>query len=157
MLRVNTRAVSRVTHTIALFPYVSIQSSPTECIPSTKHFVLATPGKMQTQQQGKTHISTHIQRLRHPLCRNAPQGSRQPVDVPRRRPAARVDIARQAGPVLRVADEEDTFNGAGLGAGEAGKGVDGSGGPLRVALKDKAFGGIGGEGLLDVVDDLRRR
>ena len=56
--------------------------------------------------------------------------------------------------MLRVADQEDAFDGSETGAGYVGHGVDGRGGALGVALEDEAFVGVGGEGGADVGDDL---
>lgn len=99
-------------------------------------------------------IDTNIQRLRHPITRNAAQRSAQAVDVAGRRAAVVVDVAGQPGAVLGVPDQEDAFDGGEGGAGELGEGVDGGGGALGVPLEDEAFGGGGGEGGADFVDDL---
>lgn len=54
-----------------------------------------------------------------------------------------------------VTDEKHTLDGVEVGTGDAGQGVDGCCGALRIALKNKAFVGIASEGSLDVVDDLK--
>lgn len=99
--------------------------------------------------------SAHIHGLGNPSSRDTAEEGRKAIDVLGGGAAVGVDVAGQAGAVLRVADEEDALDGVHGGAGEAGHGVDGGGGALGVALEDEAHVGVGGEGRSDLVDDLR--
>jgi len=99
--------------------------------------------------------SANIHGLGHPSSRDAAKDGRKTIDVLGGGATVGIDVAGKARAVLGVADEEDTLDGVHGGAGEAGHGVYGGGGALRVALEDKAHVGVGGEGRSDLVDDLR--
>jgi hypothetical protein len=101
--------------------------------------------------------SANIHGLGNPSGRDTAEQSRQTVHVLGGGAAVGVDIAGEAGTVLWVADEEDALDCVHGGAGEAGHGVYGGGGALRVALEDEAHVGVGAKGGGDLVDNLRIR
>lgn len=102
-----------------------------------------------------TYVVTNVHSLRHPVRRDATaQGSRESVDVLGCGTAVLVDVARQAGAVLGVTDEEHALNCVEGGAGEARHGVHGCGGALGVAFQNYAHIGVGADEGGDFVDDL---
>lgn len=141
MLRVNPVAVGSVTNTITLSTLVSL--------------VPGVPLISADKEAEGTYIDTNILRLGDPIARDtAGAESREAIDVPGRGAAVVVDVAGEAGLVVRVADEEDALDGVEGGAGQLGEGVDGGGRALRVAFQDEAFVRVRAEGALDFVDDL---
>ncbi len=56
--------------------------------------------------------------------------------------------------MLRIANEEDTFDGIEVGGCDAWKGIDGRSSTLRIALQNEAFIGVGEESAGDFVNDV---
>ena len=88
-------------------------------------------------------VSADIERLGDPVGWNTvgPK-SLEAIDVLGRGAAVGVDVAGESGLVLRVADEEDAFDGGEGGASQLGEGVDGCGCALGVAFEDEALVGV---------------
>lgn len=102
-------------------------------------------------------IDAHVQSLANPIAWDACRSeSRETVDISSGCAAVVVYVAGQPRLVLWVTDEEDTLDGVEVGSSELRQGVHGSSGTLRVAFEDEAFVRRGGEGSLDLVDDLVR-
>lgn len=147
VLGINAVAVGGVTDTITLSnPPLALSKIPLDL---TK--------KVQIKGARGTYIDTNILRLRDPVAGDAAGAEgREAVDVPGCGAAVVVDVAGEAGLVVRVADEEDALDGVEGGAGQLGQGVDGGGRALRVAFQDEAFVRVRAERALDFVDDLSK-
>lgn len=131
-------------------PYTSSQSA--NC---SSHLIPTATPAQTLQVRDSTHKNTYIPRLTHPRLRHALTAERrQAIDILGGAAALVIDVARQAGLVRRVANQEHALDGVEGRAGQFGECVDGRRCALRVAFEDDAFGGGSGDEGLDFVDDL---
>ena len=107
-----------------------------------------------TSRRIVTYISANVQCLADPGCRNAAHENGKTVDVLSGSAAGGVNVASQAGLVVRVTDEEDTLDRVESGASKLGHGVNGGCCTLRVSFKDKASVRVGLQSSVDLVDNL---
>jgi hypothetical protein len=101
-----------------------------------------------------TYISANVQCLADPGGRNTAHEDGKTVNVLGGSAAGGVNVASQAGLVVRVTDEEDTLDRIECGTSKLGHGVNGGCCTLRVSFKDETSVGVGLQSSVDLVDDL---
>ena len=127
MRSIDAVAVGSIADTITLLRKSLVFNSPNVLIEDRHGWTKGT--------RRRTYINTNILGLGDPVTGDAAGAKRRKaIDVPGRGAAVVVDVAGQAGLVVRVADEEDALDGVEGGTGQLGQGVHGRGCALRVAF-----------------------